>query len=97
MKGFTKHIGKVVMYSIWFGVVTVVFFFPLGFHHMYKIGVLPFLFLDGESPQPGGLMWGVYEVHFMPLNLAINCLLWITSLAVIYWWLRDLDSNSNIS
>jgi len=97
MQVFGKRFGQLVIHAIWFVIVTVFYFVPLGFHHMFRFGIIPFLFLDGESPQPGDLMWGDYGVHFFPLRLAVTILLWITSLIVIFRWLRYLDSKAYVS
>jgi hypothetical protein len=85
------------MYLVWFVVVTLFFLAPMGFHHMLRFGIVPFLFLDGESTRPGERMWGDYAVHFSPWIFAATLVLWITCLIAVYRWLRYLDSKAYVS
>ena len=95
-----RYLEKIVVYGIWFGGITLVFFVPLGWHHNYRVGAVPFLsflYLDGEGMSPGGFSWQGYQVHFSPLRFAITLALWIASLFTVYRILRYLDSKSYVS
>jgi hypothetical protein len=65
-------------------IVTWLFFGPVtGFHHVIGCGLLGPMFLDGDTPKSGHLMWGGYEVHFFVVRFAISFVLW--AVCVHFW------------
>jgi hypothetical protein len=97
MKIVLENLRKLLVYGIWFGGITLVFFVPTEFHDNIRVGIIPllsFLYMDGEGMSPGGYLWHGYQVHFLILPFLISVLLWSFSLVAVYKWLKYLDSES---
>jgi hypothetical protein len=97
MKTALEILRKIVVYGIWFGAITLVFFLPMPFHHNIRVGTLPLfssIYLDGEGMSPGGYLWHGYQVHFFIGRFLISVFLWLVLIVAVYKWLRYLDSKS---
>lgn len=96
LQPFTR---KILIYGVWFVIVSSLFFLPFDFHHNVRLGAVPFvsfLYLDGEGMSPGGYMWNGYQVHFLPVQFVITLVLWAGSLFAVHKWLESLDAKAEV-
>jgi hypothetical protein len=89
MQKILSQLWRGCLYAIAIIVLTWLFFGPIaGFHHMIRCGLLCPVFLDGESPEGGHMMWGEFEVRFFPIRMALSIVLWALCLFFAMRFLR---------
>jgi len=95
MQKILPQLWRGCLYAATVVVLTWLFFGPIaGFHHMIRCGLLCPVFLDGESPQGGHLMWGEFEVRFFPIRIALSIALWALCLFFVMRFLRVQTSTA---
>ncbi len=74
------------------------FFAVLGFHHVYIIGILGSVVLNGETPpRPGDYVWGDFGVRFFPRRFALSFVLWALTVSAVLWVLKKREKPPNKS
>jgi len=90
MPHIATQFGRGILMAIGVIIPTIIFFLlPLGFHHIYAIGILGPLVLNGETPpEAGDYIWGAFAVRFFPGRFAVSLALWSLAVFVVFRLLR---------
>src|SRR5690242_7955119 len=86
MQRIASQVVRGILMAVGFIAPTVLFFgLPLGFHHIYAIGILGPIVLNAETPpQAGDYVWGDFAVRFFPVRFLVSLAFWYLAIMVAF-------------